>query len=125
LVGVGFAIFGVPQPIFWGTVAAVMAMVPSVGTALVTIPAILYLAIVGQFLPAIGLLAWSLILVHSIDNFLGPILISRKATIHPFLIFLSVIGGLGFFGPIGFLLGPIVLSISLALLDIYSIPEKN
>ena len=120
LVGVGFTIFGIPQPIFWGTIAAMAAMVPSVGTALITVPAILYLAAIGQYLPALGLLIWSLTLVHVVDGIVGPFLVGRKAIIHPFFIFLSVIGGLSFFGPIGFILGPIILSLGLALLDIYS-----
>jgi len=120
LVGIGFALFSVPQPILWGTVASVAALVPSIGTALITIPAVIFLLATGQYLLAIGLVIWSLALVHSIDGILGPILMGRGMKVHPFFIFLAVIGGLGFFGPIGFIIGPIVLSLSFTLLEIYA-----
>ncbi len=119
LTGIGFAIFGVPSPALWGSIAAVAALIPGIGTSLVLIPGILYLVFTGQTGPAIGLLIWSVLAVGLIDNFLGPIFINRGVKIHPFLILLSVLGGLIFFGPIGFVLGPIVLALLFSLLDIY------
>lgn len=119
LTGIGFAIFGVPNPVLWGTVAAVAALIPAVGTALVLIPGILYLFFYTGTALALGLLVWGAVAVGLIDNLLGPRLIERSIKIHPFFILLSVIGGLAFFGPIGFLLGPLVLSLLFALLAIY------
>lgn len=118
-VGLGFALFSVPQPILWGLVASIAALVPTLGTALVAVPGIIFLLLTGQYLPALGLTVWSLALIHPIDGLLGPYLMGRGMKVHPFFIFLAVIGGLGFFGPVGFILGPIILSLSLALLDIY------
>ena len=54
-----------------------------------------------------------------IDNFLGPKIVGRGMRLHPLIILLSVLGGIGFFGPVGFLIGPIVMSLLFALLDIY------
>ena len=68
---------------------------------------------------ALGLLVWGLLLVGLIDNVLRPILIEKDIKIHPLLILLSVFGGISFFGPIGFLVGPIVLSFVFALVDLY------
>lgn len=119
MTSIGFAIFGVPNFILWGTVAAVTSLIPTLGTALVFAPAIILLFISGQYFSAIGLLFWDLTAVGLIDNLLGPKLIGRGTELHPLLILLSVLGGVVFFGPVGLLLGPIILSLLFALLDIY------
>jgi predicted PurR-regulated permease PerM len=119
LTGVGFALFGMPSPVLWGSVAAVASLAPTVGTSLVILPAVLYLFFTGHVLASVGLLAWGVIAVGLVDNLLGPILIERGIKIHPFLILLSALGGLSFFGPVGFLAGPVLLALLFALLDIY------
>ncbi len=120
LTAAGFAIFGVPNAVLWGTVTAIAALIPGIGTALILIPAITFLFLSGNTLSALGLLVWGIIAVGLIDNFLGPKLVGRGTQLHPLTILLSVIGGIGFFGPIGFLLGPLTLSLFFALLSIYS-----
>lgn len=125
MTGIGLAIFGVPSPTLWGSMAAIGAVVPGVGTTIVIAPAILFLFLAGKTGAAIGLLIWGIVAVGLIDNFLGPILVGRGIKIHPLFILLSVIGGLGFFGPVGFLLGPLVLSLLYALLDIYRVLLKQ
>lgn len=119
LTSVGLLLFGVPSPALWGCLAAVSSLIPGVGTSLVIIPSIAYLFITGAAAQGIGLIVWGVIAVGLIDNFLGPKLIGSKILIHPFLILLSVLGGLMFFGPIGFLLGPLSLSMLFALTEIY------
>ena len=120
MVGVGFWIFGVPNPVLWGTVGLFSALIPGVGTALVIAPAVLYLFFVGSFGASIGLLIWGVLAVGLIDNFLGPKLLGRGTAIHPLFILLSVLGGLSVFGATGFLLGPLVLSLLLVLAHIYT-----
>lgn len=119
LAGLGFFTFGVPNAAIWGAVTIVTALLPAIGTALITIPAIIYLFVVGNTVGGIGLLIWSIVIVAGIDNFLRPKLIERDIRIHPFLILLSVLGGIRMFGPIGFLIGPLILSLLFALFDIY------
>jgi len=121
LAAVGFAIVGFPNPILFGALSAVAALIPSVGTALVIVPASVYLFFEGTLVSALGLLLWGVLVVGLIDNVLRPVLIERGLQIHPFLIFLSVIGGLSFFGPIGFVAGPVVLSLLVTLLGIYPV----
>ena len=125
LTAVGFTIFGVPNPFLWGSVAAISALVPSIGTALVLLPAILFLYFSGETFSALGLFLWGMMAVGLIDNFLGPKLVERGMRLHPFLILLSIFGGISFFGPLGFLLGPLVLSLLFALLEIYSAISKE
>ncbi len=119
LTGIGFALFGVPQPAVWGSIAAVAALVPGVGTSLIIIPGVLYLFFTGSTPYAVGLLIWGLLAVGLIDNLLGPMLIDRGIKIHPFIILLSVLGGLALFGIVGFILGPLILAFLFALLEIY------
>lgn len=125
LTSIGFLIFGVPNPALWGAVAAIAALIPGFGTALVIGPAVLFLLITGHTGPGLGLLAWGIVAVGLIDNFLGPKLVERGIRIHPFLILLSIIGGLGVFGPMGFILGPLTLSLLVALLEIYSTVRRK
>ncbi len=125
LTAVGFTIFGVPNAALWGSVAAIAALIPGIGTALVLIPAILFLFLSGKTLFAVGLLLWGLTAVGLVDNFLGPKLVERGMRLHPFLILLSILGGIGFFGPFGFLLGPLILSLLFALLEIYFAISKE
>ncbi len=119
LVGVGFIIFSIPQPALWGSLAVVTSLIPVVGTALVVLPAILYALFLGNPLAALGLGLWQLFVVGLVDNFLRTHLMRRDVSIHPLFILLSVLGGLRFFGPIGFLVGPLILSLLFTLLDIY------
>jgi len=125
LTAVGFVIFGVPNAALWGSVAAITALIPGIGTALVLLPAILYLFFSGETIFAVGLLLWGTTAVGLVDNFLGPKLASHGIRLHPFLILLSILGGIGFFGPLGFLLGPLVLSLLFALLEIYFAVSKE
>jgi predicted PurR-regulated permease PerM len=119
IAGLGFFALGVPNSALWGAATAVASLVPIVGTALVIIPAVLYLLATGSFFNA-GLLAlWGLLVVGMVDNVLRGQLMKKGMDIHPFLILLSVLGGLEFFGPIGFISGPLLLAILASLLDIY------
>ena len=119
LTGLGLSIFGVPNAALWGLLAMFAALIPGIGTSLVLIPAIVYLFATGTAGPGIGLLIWSILAVGLIDNFLGPRMISKKIRVHSLLILLSILGGVGVFGPIGFFAGPLVISLLFALLDIY------
>ena len=119
LTGIGFYIFGVPNPALWGSFAVVSALIPGIGTSLVLLPGVLYLFFMSTNLHALGLLIWGIVAVGLIDNYLGPVLINRGVHIHPFLILLSVMGGLVFFGPIGFIAGPLIVALLFALLEIY------
>lgn len=118
LAAIGFALFNVPHPLLWGAVTALAALIPAIGVALVFVPVAVYLFFTVGTLSAVGLLLFA-VFVGVIDNVLGPLLYERGLRLHPFLILLSVLGGIVFFGPIGFLAGPVTLSLLFALLDIY------
>ncbi len=119
VVGTGLLIFGVPNPVLWGSVAAISAMLPIVGPMFVIVPGAIFLFVSGSIFSAIGLLVWGILAVIIIDEYLGSILVDQKMQIHPFLVLVSVLGGIYFFGPIGFIAGPVVLALLFALLTIY------
>ncbi|MES2224129.1 MAG: AI-2E family transporter [Patescibacteria group bacterium] len=119
MTGLGFHFFGIPSALLWGGVTVIAALVPGVGTSLVIVPGILYLFFTGETTHAFGLLLWGTACVGLIDNVLGPKLIEKGINIHPLLILLSVLGGIAYFGVIGFILGPIVLSFLFTLFEIY------
>jgi len=119
LTAIGFLFFGVPNPALWGGVAVVASLVPVLGTPVVIIPAVIYLFIYGHAAMALGLLVWGVFIVGLVDNFLRPMLIEHDVKIHPFIILLSVFGGIVYLGPIGFLAGPVILSLLVALFEVY------
>ena len=119
LTAIGLTIFGFERAVLLGTIAAIGALIPSVGTSIVFIPTVAYLFFVGDYGSAIGLTVWAALAVGLIDNLLGPYFMSRGATMHPFLILLSVLGGIALFGPIGFIVGPVILSLFIVLLQLY------
>lgn len=117
----GFLIFGVPHALLWGTLTAIVALLPGIGTGLTVIPAIFYLILSGSLPSAIGLAIWGIIAVGLVDNIIMPIVVGKGFTMHPLFVLLSVIGGIGFFGPIGLFLGPLVIALLSALVEIYKL----
>jgi predicted PurR-regulated permease PerM len=116
LVGVGFALVGLPSPVVFGAVAAVASLVPFVGTALVWVPAAGVLFLQGRWVAALFLTAWSVAVVSSADNVVRPLFISGRAQISTLPVFLGLMGGISAFGPIGLVVGPVVVALTLALL---------
>ncbi|HMS01523.1 MAG TPA: AI-2E family transporter, partial [Gemmatimonadaceae bacterium] len=119
LAGVAFAVAGVPAAAFWGTVMVVLSIIPAVGSALVWIPAVGYLAIMGQNGPALGLFVWCAVVVSSVDNFLRPLLVGRDARMSDLMILLSTMGGIVLFGALGFIVGPIIAALFVTVWHIY------
>ena len=117
--GLAFWVTGVPGPAFWGTVMVVLSVIPAVGAALVWIPAVFYLFLVGRVAAGVGLLLWCAVVVSTIDNFLRPRLVGRDARMSDLLILLSTLGGIFLFGPVGFIVGPIVAALFVTIWHIY------
>jgi predicted PurR-regulated permease PerM len=117
--GVGFLIFGLPQPAFWGTVMIPAAVIPLVGSAIIWGPAAIYLIFTHHVWAGVGLIIWGGVLVSVIDNVLKPILVKGSGDTPSIFILFSILGGITYFGMIGFILGPLILAFLLALLRIY------
>lgn len=116
---VGFAIFGLPSPVFWGTMLIFAAIIPGIGSPLVWVPSGVYLLFTAPLWQGVGLLLYGTLIISTSDNVIKPILLKETARIHPMLAFLAILGGIFSFGPIGFLVGPVILSLLLSALRIY------
>jgi predicted PurR-regulated permease PerM len=116
LLGIGFAIVGMPAPVVFGVLAAILSVVPFGGTALVWVPALVTLLVQGRYGQALGILIVGVI-VSSVDNFIKPLLISGRSTLPTLAVFIGVLGGLAAFGLVGLFLGPVVIALVLALVE--------
>ncbi|HSL23678.1 MAG TPA: AI-2E family transporter [Vicinamibacterales bacterium] len=109
--GLAFWVVGLDGAIFWGTVMTVLSVIPGVGGALVWVPAAIVLITTGEVWRGIALAAFCALVVGSVDNVLRPRLVGQDTKMHELLIFFSTLGGLMFFGVMGFILGPILAAL--------------
>lgn len=119
LVGVGFLMVGLANPLFWGLVTAIFSVLPVVGSGLVWVPGVVLLALEARYGAAIGLAAWSIFLVANVDNVIRPIVFSRWAKIHPLVTLIGAFAGIRYFGLLGILVGPLALSYFFELIRMY------
>ncbi|MBT4857078.1 AI-2E family transporter [Candidatus Uhrbacteria bacterium] len=116
---IGLTIFGVPGALLWGSLVIIAAQVPMLGVALIMGPAVAYLFVTGHPQAAIGLLIWSVVVVGLVDNVLSPKLIGSKTKMNELMILVSILGGLQYFGAIGFILGPTILAAVMVVVELY------
>jgi len=117
--GLGLAVAGIPGYAFWGVIMMVLSIIPGIGTALVWVPAVVYLAITGEQTAALGLAIWSAAIVGSVDNVLRPRLVGKSTSMPDLLIMVSTLGGLGLFGALGLVIGPVIAAMFLTAWTIY------
>jgi len=98
---------------------AILSLIPVLGAFIIWIPAALLLAIEGSWGKALILTVWGGAVVGSIDNLLRPILVGRRLKLHTILAFISMLGGLMLFGPAGLILGPVTLTVTVVLLEVW------
>jgi len=115
---IAFAVVHIPGSIFWGTIMTVSAMIPGVGTALVWIPAAIYLVMTGKIVTVIVFSLYFILVVGTIDNLLRPRLVGRGTQMPEMLVLLSTLGGIIAFGIVGFILGPVVAALFITLWQI-------
>jgi predicted PurR-regulated permease PerM len=122
--GLAFWALRVPSPILWGTVLAFVCMIPIAGSFFVWLPASVYLILTGHWTKGILLIVWGALVISTIDNFLRPKLIRNQTKLHELFVFFSVLGGMSVFGLLGIVLGPVVLAITLGLLDTFKLESS-
>ncbi len=123
--GIGFALAGIENAAFWGTIMAFFSIVPYVGATLIWIPAALILFITGHWVAGLFLVLWGMFVVGTVDNFIKPIVIGESARIHPLLSFLTILGGIFTMGLPGLIIAPYLLSLALTFLYIYKLEYKQ
>ena len=118
--GIAFWITGLPG-FFWGMMMAFASLIPMVGTALIWIPAAVFLFVSGHWGYGIFMVLWCLVVVGMIDNLIRPLFMQGTADMSTLLIFFAILGGLNYFGLIGLLYGPLIFGLAMVLLYIYQL----
>jgi predicted PurR-regulated permease PerM len=116
MLGIGWAIAGLPSPVVFGVLAALLSLLPVGGSAFVWIPAVFWLFFDKHWGWGIFLLVWGSA-ISGLDNVVRPFLISGRARISALAVFVGVLGGIPAFGAIGVIAGPVILSLALALIE--------
>ena len=122
--GLAFWVLGLPSAIVWCVVMIFLSMIPMLGAFIVWLPAAIYLFATGHYVKGILLVLWGTLVIGTIDNFLRPKLVGDRTKLHELLIFFAVLGGLQVFGVLGIVLGPVVLAITLALVDVFRAADR-
>jgi len=125
LAGLAFWVVGIPSATFWGVIMVVFSIIPSVGTAVVWLPAAIILALGGAYGKAIGLLVFCGLVVGSMDNLLRPMLVGKDTQMHELMIFFGTMGGIFMFGIVGVIIGPIIAALFVTIWEIYGQSFKD
>jgi predicted PurR-regulated permease PerM len=116
--GAMFWILGIPGALLWGVAMGLLSIIPLLGAFVIWVPAAIGLAAQGDWMKALILTAWGTIVVGLIDNFLYPVLVGNEMRMHTVPVFIALLGGLVLFGASGLVIGPVVLAVTMALIDI-------
>jgi predicted PurR-regulated permease PerM len=119
LVGAGFWLVDLPNPLFWGTVTAFGSVLPVLGSALVWLPAVLILAAQGRYTSAVIMLVIGGGIASNVDNVIRPLVYKRVSNIHPMITLVGAFAGVRYFGLLGLLLGPLAIAYLFELLRFY------
>lgn len=111
--GMAFAVLGLPGALLWGTLMALLSLLPAVGAAMVWGPVAAYMAFNGQIWPAIGLTLWGVLVIGLVDNLLRPMLVGKDTHMPDYLVLLATLGGIAVFGINGFVIGPVIAAMFL------------
>ncbi len=122
--GIAFRVAGIEGAALWGTIMTILSIIPGIGAPLVWVPVVIVLFVNGQYVTATLLLVWCGAVVATIDNFMRPVFVGRDAQMPDLLILIGTLGGLFLFGPIGFIVGPIICGLFLTVWDIYGTTFK-
>ena len=125
LAGLGFAVVGIESATFWGTVMAVLSIIPAVGTGLIWVPAVIWLFATGDTVAGLGLLIWCALIVGTADNFLRPRLIGHDTEMPDLLVLLGTLGGITLVGAVGIVIGPIIAALFVTIWEIYGETYKD
>jgi predicted PurR-regulated permease PerM len=116
--GVMFWWLDLPEPLLWGVVMGMLAIIPVLGAFVIWIPFTIFLALQGNWFDALILASWGTVVVGGIDNLIYPILVGNRLKLHTIPSFIAIVGGIILFGSSGIILGPLALTITLFLLEI-------
>ena len=117
--GILFAIVGIPSAVFWGAIMAFLAIIPFVGAFIIYVPAGIILLLGGSYVKGIVVIAVGTFVISQSDNIIRPYLISGRTSMHPLMLFFTILGGIYLFGLLGIVVGPLIAAVFVTLLRIF------
>ena len=124
-ISAAFYLFHIPNAIFWGSIGGIIGAIPGLGTPFAFIPVVAYLSVQGNILSAAGVALCGIAIIILVDNILTPYFFGKGLAIAPIFVLFSILGGIVFFGPLGFILGPLVLSVFLSVVRARGLAERQ
>jgi predicted PurR-regulated permease PerM len=118
--GLIFWALGVRAPVLWGALMAVLSLLPAVGSALVWLPVAIYFLVTGAIWQGIALIAFGVLVIGLVDNVLRPVLVGKETKIPDYVVLVATLGGIAIFGLNGFVIGPVIAAMFMAVWDIFS-----
>ena len=123
--GLVYWALGIPNPLFWSFATALFSMVPVVGTAIIWVPWAIYFLLTGLLFQGVILIFLSLFVVGMIDNLIRPLFIKGRAKMNTLMVFLSIMGGISYFGVLGMIFGPIIVAVGITFLELYKLEFQS
>lgn len=117
--GLIFWILGIPAPVLWGAVMAILSLIPAVGAAMIWLPVAIYLLATGTVGKGVVLLVYGIVVISLVDNLVRPILVGKDTKMPDYLVLISTFGGIAIFGVNGFVIGPLIAAMFISVWDIF------
>ncbi|MFC1671176.1 AI-2E family transporter [Spirochaetota bacterium] len=124
MLGIGFYIVGIKMPLLWGSLAAILSLIPVVGTVLIWLPAVVYLFVTNSYLSAVFILIWSPLWYLLLENLVKPKIFGKKLNFHPLVFFFLLLGSIQAFGLTGIIIGPILLTLFYSFFEVYKLLDE-
>ncbi len=123
--GIMFWILGIQGPMLWGVVMAFLSLLPAVGAALIWAPVAIYFLVTGAIWQGVVLIAFGVLVIGLVDNVLRPILVGKDTQMPDYVVLISTLGGLALFGLTGFVIGPVIAALFIAVWDLFYIEKAT
>lgn len=122
--GIGFFIAGIGMSQLWGSIAAILSLIPAIGTMFIWVPAVIYLVVTGNYISSVFLGAWCLISYQLLENLVKPKFFGEKLNFHPVIFFFLLLGSIQAFGLPGVIVGPLLLTLFYSFWNIYKLLDE-
>ena len=123
--GIIFWVLGIYAPVLWAVVMAFLSLLPAVGTASVWLPVAIYLLATGSVWQGVVLIGYGMLVISLVDNFLRPFLVGRDTKMPDYVVLTSTLGGIAIFGLNGFIIGPVIAAMFIAVWEIFSASRQS
>jgi predicted PurR-regulated permease PerM len=123
--GLIFWLLGIHGPVMWAVVMAVLSLLPAVGAALVWLPVAVYLLATGSVWQGLGLIAFGVLVIGLVDNVLRPLLVGKDTRMPDYVVLISTLGGIAIFGVNGFVIGPVIAAMFIAVWGIFASSRQS